>query len=175
MRRLARRRADKDRAHEHAGSSGGQAPAGSPFVPGACLLRPAPLFAAAIIVVNLVYLKARHPGWWSGKLSDFAICFFLPVVLVALYEWSALALGRRRPAGKWVLLGACAVTAVYFSALQLVPFVAMLHVDVLGRLVRGRQFAVTQDPSDLLALPFIVLSYLWLRREGGRRSAPSRP
>ena len=141
------------------------------YLPGASLLRPYPLIAAAVMVVNLVYLKGAHPGWISGKLSDFAICFFLPVVFVSLFEWAAYPAGRRGPAERPVIAAACLVTVLYFSALQLVPFVAEMHVRVLGAVTVGvRRFAVTPDPTDLIALPMSALAYLWLRRESLRRS-----
>jgi len=54
--------------------------------PGDFLLRPAAWLALAVMLFNDIVLKSRWPGWWSGKLSDFAICFLLPVLLVAAWE-----------------------------------------------------------------------------------------
>lgn len=150
-------------------------PPGAPrrkcYVPGENLLHPYPLLAAAVMVLNLLYLKPNHPGWWSGKLSDFAICFFLPVVLVSLFEWMGMLWGKRRPAGASAIAVACGVTAAYFSLLQLVRPIADLHVNVLGWLVSSRRFAVTPDPTDLVALPFVLLAFLWLLRRSREREA----
>ncbi len=138
------------------------------FVPGSFLLHPFPALAAGVMALNLLYLKPNHPGWWSGKLSDFAICFFLPVVILAMLEWGVWLFGRKRPANLAMVAAACIITALYFSALQLVLPVAEMHVAVLSFVVSERRFQVTPDPTDLFALPMAVLAFFWLTRPGRR-------
>ncbi len=143
--------------------------------PGAAMLHPAPALAFGLVALNDLWLKPQHPGWLSGKLSDLGLCFLLPVFLVALWEWGAWLVARLRGRGGWrpgrsVVLGACLVAAGYFAALQLLPVAAVLHVEALSMLVPGRGFAVTPDPSDLLALVTTPLAYLHLIRRPGASS-----
>jgi hypothetical protein len=61
--------------------------------------------AATVLLVNDHVLKHRHPGWFTGKVSDVAG----PVVVAALV---GTVLGRRP---------AVALTAVAFTILKTVP------------------------------------------------------
>ena len=137
------------------------------------MLHPAPALAFALVAVNDLWLKAHHPGWLSGKLSDLGLCFLLPVFLVAVGEWGAWVVWRLRRRGHWraglgPILLACVVAGAYFAALQLWPVAAVVHVRALHALAPGRGYAVTPDPSDLLALIAVPLAFLHLaRRRGG--------
>jgi len=144
--------------------------------PGLALLHPAPAVAFALVVLNDLWLKPHHPGWLSGKLSDLGLCFLLPVFLVALWEWGAWGLYRLRGRGLWragaaVNGGACLLAAGYFAALQLWSGAAVLHVTVLHRLVPGRGFAVTPDPSDLMALIIVPVAFFHLYRRRRQESS----
>ena len=91
------------------------APAPSTTVPGAMLLHPWPLAAALCLVVNMMWLRPHRPGVISGKLSDFGICFLLPVVLAATCEWVLFVLGRLGlrtwvPRRRSLALACCIVT-----------------------------------------------------------------
>lgn len=139
-------------------------------IPGELLWHPLVLSAAVVIAINTFYLKVHYPGWWSGKLSDFGLCLFLPVWLFALFEWVTFARSRirgtpwRPRSSNRVALVCCAMAGAYFSALQLWPFWADFHVAWLSLLVSGTYFEVTPDPTDLLALPFLAPAYLLVRR-----------
>lgn len=109
-----------------------------------------PLFLGCVVVlaVNDHVLKARHPGWWSGKLSDIA-----GVAVVAVV--AAVVVGPRKG-----LLG----TAVGFSLLKTVPGAAELASPFLGGVT-------SRDPSDLLAL-IVLLPLSRLLRSGEAVSHP---
>jgi len=136
------------------------------WVPGACLLRPLPLLAAAVVASNDLWLKPQNPGGWlEGKLSDLGICLLLPVVLVSLWEWAHYALrGARSPASAAVKLAACGITAAYFTMLQLWPAFGELHMRLLARVAPFINHTLYRDPTDLLALVMVPLAYLHLRR-----------
>jgi hypothetical protein len=150
------------------------------MTPGGALLRWPPAAAALLIAVNDLYLKPQHPGWWSGKLSDFGLCFFAPVWMFTVWEcvtW-LLARARRRP---WLPPGAvaaalsCGAVGAWLSALQLWPAAARFHVEALGWAF-GRRFVVTPDPTDLLALAVLPLTFAYLRAAAAGASArPGRP
>jgi hypothetical protein len=142
-------------------------------VPGACLLGVAPAVAAGLLAFNVFYLRVRHPGAVSGKLSDVAIAFLLPVVLVAAVEWTlALVQAVRRrpfaPLGARGRLAACAVAGAYFALLKAWPPFTALHRGLLALLDAplggGRAFRNTPDPTDLFALVVLPLAALYLVR-----------
>ncbi len=136
------------------------------MIPGRLLLHPITLAAAAVIIANDAYLKPHHPGWLSGKLSDFALCIFLPIWLFALLEWTDWLHKTIRkkpwtglPHPKFTAITSCTLAGTYFTALQLSQPAAHFHTWWLNQLIPTTQFVVTPDPSDLIALPFLLLAY----------------
>lgn len=146
--------------------------------PAGGLLHPAALLAAATLAANDHLLKTAFPSWWTGKLSDVAGLVLAPLVLVALVELWAAARGRWRGPSARVLGVAVAATAVGFAAVKLLPVAGEAYRVLLGALqapFRGRfaPVALTRDPTDLLALPALLLAW-WAGRQRGaatRRAA----
>lgn len=160
-------------------------PAASPAAPpGALLLHPAVLGALAVMAVNDHWAKARFHDAATGKLSDVAGVFALPLVLVSLVElarWSGLgprpapADGRPRPGGRVPLAVAIAVTGLGFAATKLVAGVGTAYVVALGglrwlvlatlRLPTGEglppfpDVQLVADRTDLLVLPILLLTW----------------
>jgi hypothetical protein len=119
--------------------------------------RPLPVLAAIVLALNDHVLKGARvfPGWLTGKLSDVAGLFFFPVLLFAL---SCALLGtprRRTPRAAFL---AC-VTGLVFVAVKVLPAANALARRALGD--------IALDPSDLLALPLVVVSVLYLQRAPG--------
>jgi hypothetical protein len=119
-----------------------------------------PLVAVALFTLNNFWLKGRAPGIVSGKLSDFAACFFLPLFVSALLgKVTPLRLQAR------VALGA-AVTVLVFSLVKTSPL-ASSWLDALcaafGSLVSRQSPNNCVDPSDLIALPMVLGACLWAR------------
>jgi len=158
-------------------------------IPGERLLHPLSLAAVALLVLNDHLLKARFPGWWTGKLSDFAGLAFFPVFLQALWEWSSWALRRFRGPSRRALLGAILATALGFSLAKTWEPAAAAYREVWGvlawplqagrALVSGRalpgrtRVRAVADPTDLLALPSLGVAWWIGSRRTGR--SPSRP
>ena len=148
-------------------------------VRGGVMLQPGPMFAIAILLVNDHWAKAAYPGWITGKLSDVAGLAFFPLLLVALAELAGA------PATRRGLAVSCLATAAVFAAAKLWPpandavrlafGLAQWPVRGLAALTRAQPVpapAAVQmrlDPSDLLALPAVLLSVWW-----GRRLPPGR-
>jgi hypothetical protein len=144
------------------------------------VLHPAILFAIGALFVNDHVLKRVYPGALTGKLSDIAGLLFFPVFLQALWE---LGLACRRPSWERSnrVLHVCALlTAAVFAVIKLTPFGAALFrctfgavrglpaaiVDLLqGEVPRFALAKLTQDASDVLALPAILVG-VWLARTG---------
>ncbi len=137
-----------------------------------------------LLVVNDHLLKATIPGWWTGKLSDFAGLAFFPLLLQASGETLLWAL--RRPWGptRRALTLSLWATGLGFSGVQLVPTVQAAWVWGLGILqwpIRALSTTAsghgmppvvptlsTADPTDLLALPCLAIAW-WV---GRRRLSP---
>ena len=119
-----------------------------------------PLAAVLLFTLNNFWLKSCSPGVLSGKLSDFAACFFLPLFISALLARATpLRLAVR------VAVGA-AVTALLFGLVKTSPAASSL-LDALcgafGSLVSLHSPNNCVDPSDLVALPMVLLACLWAR------------
>jgi hypothetical protein len=101
---------------------------------------PVVLGAAALLALNDHVLKGAHllPRWVTGKLSDFAGLFLVPVVAAAVFP-------RSRPRAPHV---AALVAALVFAALKTSP-AACAWLGAVG--VR-----VACDRTDLLALPMLL-------------------
>jgi hypothetical protein len=143
-------------------------------VPGGFLLGPLPAIAAAALAFNVYVLRVHAPGHVSGKLSDLAINFLLPLLVAAAVEWLlagvALVRGRRtEPLGTRGRIAACVVSACYFSLLQIVPSFVELHAHVASLLDvpfgGARTFTRNvADLPDLLTLVTTVFAALYLVR-----------
>lgn len=148
--------------------------------PGEFLLRPSPIAAIALLVLNDRLFKHRWPGWLTGKLSDLAGVFLLPLVLLTLLEVGRRFLGRQpwtitTDALAFGLLG----LGVAFASVKLwEPAADAFRIangwlrwpmEVAAELMTGgspegpRRIALTRDPTDLVVLPVLGLTYLVAR------------
>jgi len=133
------------------------------------LASPASLIAIATLLINDHLLKPFAPSVVTGKLSDVAGLYFAPlVVLVGVFALSFGGLERRPIAfARTVYL----VVAGIFGALKLAEATASPLLSLVSGL--GFPVAITVDPTDLIALGVLPLSYAaWsarLRRAAGVR------
>ena len=143
-------------------------------VPGGDLLGAWPAVAASALAFNVYVLRPHHPGIISGKLSDLAINFLLPLFIVAAIEWmlAAAAFVARRPRRQLSvreLRLACVLSGAYFALLQIAPGFVQIHAriaTVLDIPFGGqREFARNvADLLDLLTLVTTVLAARYLER-----------
>jgi hypothetical protein len=142
--------------------------------PGAWLLHPIALVAVALLIVNDRVLKGAFDSWWTGKLSDFAGMIVFPLFCCAVYDWIRSISGAApRHLGR-VALGTCIATGLVFSAINVSPVVSELYTDVLkaiwGAVPSGLPRIVpshTLDPTDLVALPALILAWWLVVRSDG--------
>ena len=97
--------------------------------------------SVAVLVVNDHFLKGGLPGWFTGKLSDFAGLLLIAILM-------GVAINAVRPA---VFL-----TGAAFVALKTSTFAATLAAPFLGGVTR-------QDWSDLIALGILWPAALFLK------------
>ena len=121
--------------------------------PGDALLAPLPLACMAIFAANNWLLKPLYGNWITGKLSDVTACIFMPLVVSAL-----LGLCRVRwPFERRVLAGAV-FTAAVLAAVNVSPQASAMLDQFLALVLPLRlEIANTVDPSDLIALPFVLV------------------
>ncbi len=119
------------------------------------LLHPVWWVALGMLAINDHFLKGAGvmPGWFTGKLSDFAGLFLAPPLLAAL-----LKIRTRRG-----LMACYGATGVVFSAIQLSEGLAAHWIDFLATM--GIHWRVWSDPTDLLALPMLWASWKLLEPE----------
>lgn len=160
---------------------------------GAELLGWFPIFGMVLIAAN-DYIRQRNPSWITGKISDVAVLLYFPFLLstgFALLLWGIdrvrrrlnrrakplqLGLTRRRLIAVLVLSGA-GLSAVNLSYTLRDLYLELLRaVDVFGLF---GHFVYTTDPTDLIALPTLYLSWLWGNRfvvdkqDSGVKTTPS--
>jgi hypothetical protein len=149
------------------------------------LVRPGPMLGLGLLALNDHVLKGSGllPGWLTGKLSDFAGLLFFPLLLVTLVnllEWALNSLARRpllraSPTTFEVVL-ACVLTAAFFSAVQIHPDVAWAYgraTAILSLWSDATMAEVTMDPTDVVAVPMVILSF-WLGQRGIAQLPPGR-
>lgn len=122
------------------------------LVPARALLTPTWVAALALLVANDHWLKGSGllPGVLTGKLSDFAGMIVAPVLLATL-------LGIR---SKRALALCHVAVALVFTSIQLSPAFASQWSALMGLV--GYPWVITCDPTDLIALPFLLLSWFVL-------------
>ncbi len=120
-----------------------------PHRPARALLHPAWLGALAVLVLNDHVLKGSGllPGVVTGKLSDVAGLIVAPVLFATIL--------RVRSRRGWTMAHV-AVGAV-FTALQLSPAISAAWSALMQTVAFG--WVTTMDPSDLLALPALLVSW----------------
>ena len=136
-----------------------------PLDPRRALLHPLWLTCLALLLLNDHVLKhaagiAGAPV--TGKLSDVAGLVIAPILLAVLIR------ARRHGA----LLAIHGVTGAVFAAINVSPAAAgaFESLTALGPL----PWAITVDPTDLLALPALGLSWALLRHASSGATSPRR-
>ena len=125
------------------------------------LLRPLPLLAVGIFALNNLALKSAMPGLFTGKLSDVAVCFFMPLYVSALLavRFSSTPRWRRTALGAFL-------TAAVLGAINLSAAASRAHDVVLGALASLARLTPAPnvvDPTDLWALPMTLAAVLYAR------------
>ena len=157
-------------------------------LPGDLLLHPVALVAMAVVIVNDRWVKIHHPGLLSGKLSDFAGLIYFPLFVATLVEVCRWAIrGRHWTVTPGFVGGVATVTGVIFlfakvtswggDAYRAVFGLVWWPADALRSLLNGDgwppigRLGLTQDVSDLVALPCLVVPVLVARRVTETRGA----
>lgn len=149
-------------------------------LPVTLLLRPLPLLALLVLVVNDQILKASDllPGAITGKLSDLAGLFFAPLLVVTALNMSAWAIAQLWPVDvplrsatlTQTALAAAAI-GIGFTLVQVNPAVAVAYSDAMATLSfwnPTQAIPATPDPTDLVALVSLLGAFFYARQAIGR-------
>jgi hypothetical protein len=143
------------------------------------MLHPAVVMAVLVLLVNDHVLKVSFPGWWTGKISDFAGLIFFPLLLQAIWEigvWCVGVIPKKTGTVCWV---AVLATGMVFTAVQVWPTASAIYRIVWGRLgwmvnaviatvlVRPvplmTEAKLVADPTDLIALLVLGIP-MWIEK-----------
>jgi hypothetical protein len=156
------------------------------------MTRPVAILAVLVLFLNDHVLKRAWPGLLTGKLSDVAGMIFFPLLLVTL-AWPFVPRSCRTDRFfDRMLVVACAATAVVFAATKTIPIANDAYRVTWGILVwplraahavaRGTSMPglacvqLVRDPTDLVAVPFVLVALLTGRRRArGRVGANESP
>lgn len=122
-------------------------------------IHPLPLLAVVLTAVNDHYLKYQYPGMITGKLSDFTGLFYFPLFLCALVVLLVRLKRKDFVLNRGLLITAIIMTDVVFCIIKLNSSVQDLFVQWFSKYVFT--IAVTNDPTDLIALSASLVCYFF--------------
>jgi len=136
------------------------------------LTHPVPVGAVAVLLVNDLVLRWRWPCWITGKLGDVAWLLFAPLAAAVV---AGLVLPRRVSRRRtWAIALGLALVAVPFVLGNAWP-PALAVMRSLYRVLFGRQPLMVGDPSDLLTLPALYVTWrVWRSADGPGERVPPR-
>lgn len=141
----------------------------------AVLIHPASLIAVSVLLLNDHFLKQAAPSWVTGKLSDFAGLFFAPYVCLAVLFAALSAVGISRLPSRSIAVATYVAIAILFTALKTSTTAADSFLAAVFALT-GKTFSLVVDPTDLIALVSLPVSYtLWARERNSESSRRAQP
>lgn len=117
-----------------------------------------PLTMIGLLIANDHVLKFVFHNAVTGKLSDIAICFLMPLLVSTALGLIAGIEARRR---LWI---GAAVTVVTFAAMEMSDVAGAWFVRAVALVFGAKHTVLTRDPTDLLALLFVPLAVAHGRR-----------
>ena len=143
-------------------------------------VRPLTVFAVLTLFANDHLFKHLWPGFVTGKLSDVAGMIFFPLLAQGLV-WMFVPRSQRADRNHdRLLLALCVATAIVFTLTKTSVLAndayritwgvmqwpwravrALVHGTALPHVAR---VVLVRDPSDVLAVPFVLVAWLYGRR-----------
>ena len=139
------------------------------------LLRPVVLAGLLLWIVNDHVLKATFASWWTGKLSDVASLAVFPLVPYAATDLWRARRGLPPPSMAtlrfWII-----ATGLVMATINTIDIAADAYRWGLGAaqwplralrtwsLVPIQPVRLTEDPTDLLTLPALIVPWLVVQR-----------
>lgn len=150
--------------------------------PGALLLHPVSLLAIAILLINDHVLKAMWGNTLTGKLSDGAGILIVPLLLLCIMRLPPSRLLSDLAHRPGTTIAALSFSAAGLGAVKTVGPVGDAYAWTIGGLrwssllgtVDFSPILVVRDPTDVLVMPLLIVSFL-IVRQVDRQAAASRP
>lgn len=141
------------------------------------------LFGIVGLLLNDHVFKACCPSYLTGKASDFLGMIFFPMFLASSFELFARSIRISWRLGR-IGIGACVIaTGVVFAAINLVHSFAEIYRELVASVYLALGWPATRsqiissvhvmDPSDLLALPALIVPY-WIAHYRLKAERPPR-
>ena len=138
---------------------------------GHALSHPVALAAVVVLLLNDHVLKAKYPGFITGKLSDFAGMIVAPLFVVAIIDALVPASWLRKNAYRAIPWLAALVVGCGFAAAKTWRPATVAYECAMAVLWRGRgRVVLVRDLGDLAALPMGALAAFVARRHPERSS-----
>lgn len=135
-------------------------------------IAPLPLAAVTLLAVNDHLLKAAFHNTLTGKLSDIAGCFFLPLYVSALLALTKWPLRARLYVGAAITTGLFASVSVSRAAADAV----CRWVELVSTPLGYPHMWIASDPTDLICLPLVALAVAYgLSKEKQCTALPQSP
>jgi len=136
------------------------------------LAHPVSIGALIVLLLNDHVWRRVWPSWFTGKIGDFTWLIFAPFLLAAILAWLVPPRLPRRD--ERVAQLAIVITGLVFGLAKTVPAFHALTIWGLETLT-GWPSALRLDPTDLLALPALLITWrVWKHGESRRLALPSR-
>jgi len=137
-----------------------------------CLSHPVSIGALIVLLLNDHVWRRAWPSWLTGKLGDFTWLIFAPFLLAAILAWLIPSRIQQREARIGQL--AIVITGLVFGLAKTIPAFHAVTIWVLETLT-GWPNVLRRDPTDLLALPALLLAWqIWKQCEARRSALPSK-
>jgi hypothetical protein len=146
------------------------------------LIHPLVLAGLAVWIVNDHVLKSAYPSWWTGKLSDIASLAVFPLVPYAAADLWRTRHGAPPPAVSTLVFWIVA-TGLVMVTIKTLDVAAETYRWGLGAaqwplralrawsLVHIQPVRLTQDPTDIFALPALIVPWYVVRAQLGSTTA----
>ena len=129
------------------------------------LSHPVSIGALIILLLNDHWWRQVAPSWVTGKIGDFTWLIFAPFLLAAILAWlMPLRLKHRE---EIIGRGSIVVVGLVFAFAKTIPAFHSLTIQVLETLT-GWGNVLRMDPTDLVALPALMIAWLIWERSANR-------
>ena len=134
------------------------------------LFHPIVLGTMFLYFVNNLLFKKYWPSLLTGKLSDFTWLFFTPIVICSLATWIIPPkFVKNAHIDTIIWLG----TGFLYTLVKVVPLVNSFVINTISK--TGVPVAIVIDPTDLLALISLLISFYFWRTTYSWSRGPSLP
>lgn len=135
------------------------------------LAHPISILAIVVVLLNDHVWRWFWPSWFTGKIGDAAWLIFAPFLLAAILAWLMPARIAQHDArvGRLAII----ITGLVFSTTKTIPEFHALTVRAFETLF-GWPASLRLDPTDLIALPALLIAWRIWQQAGRRSTSPLR-